>query len=335
MVQKSIDELEKKDLDKLSKPELLTISRNMNLDNTFKNTRDEVQRSIEFINESKRRYFKNSLYVNVDSANEKDCVEQFSKWHLGEKLAKGGFARIMNVCKINPQNANKECGYVMKSQNITTKYFREAFYTEVDIFNAIKGKNIGPDIVSSWICYFDVSYPGYGITDKDDHMGDEYTKDKYGNNDGNINPDMSIGYIVMDKWDGTLHDVITAQGNKISKKQLDVIERLILEFHKTGWVHRDLKTNNILYKIIKDSNGKKSLQFGITDFSISKKIGSKDFAEVPFSLAYQYKIEDKYKLVNDYTTRPEVDFFIFKLYLKNEYKIATTQFDKYMKKIIM
>ena len=73
---------------------------------------------------------------------------------------------------------------------------------------------------------------------------------------------LNTAYFVMDKWDGTLRELVT---EKLFKKEhLDIIMRLIQKMHKIGIIHCDLHTSNILYRI---KNNK--YEFCIIDFGLS------------------------------------------------------------------
>lgn len=310
------------ELNDKTKTELLDISRNLNLGLTFKNSRKEIERKIKN-SITNKIFFNNSIFVNIEDPNQEACVKKFSDWQLGKTMEVGGFGHISEICKKNSDNS-LNCNYVLKAQNITKNVFRKVFRREVQIFKDISGKNIGPELISDWYCKFKVNLPGYNMDEKEENGS-------YFQNHG-FNPNIYIGYIIMDKWDGTLHDIVYEQDYSITQKQLDVLENLILRFHSTGWVHRDLKLSNILYKFI-DSDSGKRIRLGITDFSVSIKAFSKDYSPYPVSLVEQLNIDKKYNLIEDYSTRPELDFLLIKSELK-EYNINVTQFDKYIDKIL-
>lgn len=71
-------------------------------------------------------------------------------------------------------------------------------------------------------------------------------------------------YIVMDKMDGTLHDIPSDFFIKNCNKIVSKIFKCIYILHKHNVVHADLKADNIFYKVI---NGRLELKIG--DFGTS------------------------------------------------------------------
>jgi serine/threonine protein kinase len=74
---------------------------------------------------------------------------------------------------------------------------------------------------------------------------------------------LNAGYIVMEKWDGSIRKLMG--NNKFTDEHLEIISNLIVKMHDKGVIHNDLHTANILYR--KNNNG--NIDFAITDFGLS------------------------------------------------------------------
>ena len=302
------------ELESMSKPELLEISRNLELGLTFKAKREDILRKIEE-RYKQRMFFKDSVYIDVDDTKQEKCTDMFKKWQIGSSLKKGGYGSVSEACRRTENGL--DCNYILKAQNITQRVVRYAYTTEVEIFKDIKGKNIGPELISDWNCEFNINMPGFYFDQEDKNAG-------YGRK-------IRIGYILMERWDGTLSDFINQQG-EITEKQLEFIEGILLRFHSLGWVHRDTKLDNFLYKVIQTPKGSR-LKFGLTDFSISERIDYPDDDQISMMMQNPEMYEE-YDLVKGYQTKPEIDFLLFKVSLDMIFGKKTNRFDKYIKKIL-
>jgi len=79
------------------------------------------------------------------------------------------------------------------------------------------------------------------------------------------------GYIVMDMWDGTLHELINGIGvMKGYRSSYTAIFTPIMKAHQNGCFHHDMRPCNILYrKRFNMKTGKYHYEYCLTDFSMS------------------------------------------------------------------
>lgn len=146
-------------------------------------------------------------------------------YKTGTYISRGEYGTVTELCK------NTDCKYVLKIQpwkpGEITGYERE-------VENLLKLKKLDPagkvvaPMIDSWNC----------------ELIDE-TKEKLiaaGLNKEMVNDSTKLGYIIMDRFDGTISDLkLTLED---SKKILELMDQL----HDLGFVHYDPKTVNILYR---------------------------------------------------------------------------------------
>ena len=60
------------------------------------------------------------------------------------------------------------------------------------------------------------------------------------------------GYIVMDRFDGTLMNLIKKKDSKISKLSMKRLTAIIKKMHRSGILHMNLHAGNIVYRKKKD-----------------------------------------------------------------------------------
>ena len=120
---------------------------------------------------------------------------------------------------------DKDCNYVVKAVSIKNEIYYRSFLRESLISTIMSKNNLCPKIHEIFVC-------------------------------------LNTAYFIMDKWDGTLRELVI---NKLFKKEhLDIIMKLIQKMHDIGIIHCDLHTSNILYRIKKNK-----YEFCIVDFGLS------------------------------------------------------------------
>ena len=125
---------------------------------------------------------------------------------------------------------------------------------------------------------------------------------------------LNIGYIIMEKWNGSIRPIL----HNISDKYMTDISELIVKMHQNGVVHNDLHTGNILYKI-----KNKKYHFAITDYGLSSYFeNKKDIIPdkfIPFSNMPNcfFPAFDFYKLNNALESKKNIIFITF--FFNNNY----------------
>ena len=107
--------------------------------------------------------------------------------------------------------------------------------------------------------------------------------------------DDSKGYIVMEKYDGTLQDLIYLYQTDKSIKLDEIIVILksyIEKMHEHGIVHRDLSSNNIMYK----TDGSIAIiDYGFSIYSKNEKLRSYDYDVINELIEIKKKIDNNEK----------------------------------------
>ena len=167
---------------------------------------------------------------------------------------------------------NSDCKYVIKLIKITNSSDYKDFIREALISSIASRKKIGPKIYDIYTC-------------------------------------LNFGYIIMDRWDGSIKNLITK--NLITTERFKKILDTIKNMHNIGIIHNDLHIGNILYKI--DNN---NYTFCITDFGLSsyfenknvlipdEYLPRKDFTNI-FYPAFDY-----YRYLNSYEFHKKDHIFI-------------------------
>ena len=167
---------------------------------------------------------------------------------------------------------NKNCNYIVKAIPFKNAYTKQSFIREALIAPMMDKVNVGPKIYDIFTC-------------------------------------LNVGYIVMDKWQGTLSELFFRNLNFDIDKYFDDIFKLIKKMHNNNVIHNDLHTGNILYK--KDKKGKYT--FCINDFGLSIYFENKNM-----------QISEKY------VPRINVPNFFFPSY---DYYVFSNKLEKIKKKM--
>lgn len=211
-----------------------------------------------------------------------------------------GNGTTASVYKIIDKNLDKTIDYVVKLINldaskddynsnnykeiIKEKYIN--FNKEAEISLLFSSFNIGPKIYKYWICN-----------------------------------DINIGVIITEKWDTTLREFTDGYEYKkrvsilCNKLLVDKLNNQINEIHKLGYIHYDIKPENILIKL---DNKNEIIDITITDFGLTKSIEYKDaeFIKVLYNY-HKRKYPDFFKKIsiNDLEKNPLlIDFgYIYEL----------------------
>jgi len=158
---------------------------------------------------------------------------------------------------------------------------------------------------------------------------------------------LNAGYIIMDKWDGSIRK-LTGK-NELTEDHLITISDLIVKMHSKGVIHNDLHTANVLYR--KRDDG--SYEFCLTDFGLSLYFEDRDdiiptkFIPSSKSPNIFFPAFDFYKFSNALESRRNIIFIPFffnkgyislidnllvsKFYTKSEFNATT--FNDFLKSV--
>ena len=163
------------------------------------------------------------------------------------------------------------CKYIVKAIPFKIEATYQSFLREALIAPLMAKHNIGPKIFDIFIC-------------------------------------LNTGYIIMEKWDGTIRNI----HKYIKHNHIIEISDLIVKMHKLGVIHNDMHTANILYKVVNNK-----YIFSITDFGLSLYFENKNEI-IPKKFLPNYKCPDIYfpafdffKLSNALEHRKDVIFITF------------------------
>lgn len=191
---------------------------------------------------------------------------------------------------------NKDnCNYVLKLIPLKSKQYFETFLREALILPIMYKNGIGPKVYDIFIC-------------------------------------LNSGYIIMEKYDGTIKSMI----KEVENTYFHDICTLIQKMHSIGIIHNDLHTGNILYKKKEDN----TYSFVIIDFGLSlyfedknKKIPDnmifyENFPDIFYPAFDFYKISHVFEKHMVTESLPTIDKFITNNYIKlNEYYIINKFFN--------
>jgi len=265
----------KKDLNNYSEYDLKLIANYLHINNKLP------------INKLKLLIAKNQLFnINYSNLEYQVNIPKRGIVKINEKCLKGieikdflGEGTTASVYKIIDKNLNENKEYVVKIVNldaskddynndkyqeiIKEKYIN--FNQEAEISSLISTINIGPKIYKYWTCN-----------------------------------DINIGIIITEKWDSNLREFSDSYEYKervsilCNKNTLDKLKNKINQIHKLGYIHYDIKPENILIKL--DSKDHKSIiDITITDFGLTKPI--------------EYNDKEYIKVLYNYHKRKYPDFF--------------------------
>jgi serine/threonine protein kinase len=212
----------------------------------------------------------NTSYIPVHTTNRSEC-QKIHSYVLRKQLGKGAYGTVYEACTTNQ---SEDCHYVLKVIHYDHEKYKQfklekhsiehihvAWDHEVQIHDALMecqsttSFKFVPRLYDAWFC--DLFEEG------------QNSKDIY-------------YYMLMEKYDGNLTDFIKlfAKSNIPSMENLlrytlrhtlsDLKTSLGLIHHKCNICIKDIKLDNILYKMTPTS-----LEFAYTDFGLSEKIDCK------------------------------------------------------------
>lgn len=239
-----------KSLDKLKKLDLLNLSESLGL-GSQSSLRDNSRNKL--INKTKKEkkkltnFVNKSVFVISDNEAQKECAKKLKKYgaRIRDISNAGTYGSISDVCF-----SKNRCPYVIKAQRFD--YDDRPYKTEIEIMKKIEGKGIMPKLIDHWECKYKVKLPGV-----------EFERP------------VIVGYIVQEKWDGNLRELIIKQkGLKVS--QLKAIIKLLQKLHNEKIIHGDPHPGNFVYKYIKSkskktraANREPKIKFAMIDFGLS------------------------------------------------------------------
>lgn len=132
---------------------------------------------------------------------------------------------------------NSNCDYIVKLIPLSNPRIEQTFKRETLLGPFMNKKGIGPKIYDIYQC-------------------------------------LDAGFIIMDKWEGSIRKLVETQ--EFKKKHLKVICEIIKKMNDLGVIHNDLHTANILYRKKKNAKEKDDYEFCITDYGLSLYFEDKD-----------------------------------------------------------
>lgn len=235
-----------KSLEKLKKLNLLKLSSDSNSNYSGS---APVSNSKKKNSNSYKYNVNKSVFVVTDSKDQDICVEKLKKYgaRIKDIINSGTYGTISDICY-----SDVKCPYIIKAQSFD--YDNRPYKNEVEIMKKLVGKNIMPRMVDFWECKYNVKLPGV-----------------------KIDKPVTVGYIVQEKWDGNLRELIGKQ-NGLKRSQLKSIIKLLQKLHIENIIHGDPHPGNIVYKFKKKKENKKktqSVKFGLIDFGLSFDLSKK------------------------------------------------------------
>lgn len=157
-----------------------------------------------------------------------DCLSDklFSKgWIITDFLGAGGVGEVFSLCQ-NQQN----CTRVVKIETLHS-IGHDTFEHEFDLLMMAQKYGIAPIVYDHWICH------NVKVYIKDEPIRTIQT---------------DVGFIVMDRWDGTCADFRTYCSTIDKKIVLDLAVKIDRFTNETGLYNFDIGSTNIFVKLDSD-----------------------------------------------------------------------------------
>jgi len=189
------------------------------------------------------KIIRDTRYFGINKLNRTECEKIFSdkKYKKGETLlGQGTFGQVGPVCQgyDDCQTHEDNYKYVVKIQDINKRTETVIYNNEVRLNKILQSKGLAVNFIDDWTC-----------TEKDN----------------------DYGFIIMDRWDGTLEQYhIKERTKEVPAENIKQLFNQLNGIHENGIFQNDIKSNNIFYK--KKNDG--SFDFIIADFGISEEFVS-------------------------------------------------------------
>jgi tRNA A-37 threonylcarbamoyl transferase component Bud32 len=187
---------------------------------------------------SKRTEYDKTPAINiyellVESPIRRQCELAWLDYKSNGSIGKGASSNVYSLC-----DAKNECPYVLRIQELPQALNSDgmnegiaSFTNQVMVTELASKHKIGPKLYDAWLCYTD------GVT---------------------------IGMMVLDRWDGDLRQYIVDSN---IDTMLQDLEHKMYKLHNLGFVHGDIWPANVLFR----KRGNKT-EVALTDFDRSVPI---------------------------------------------------------------
>jgi hypothetical protein len=142
-----------------------------------------------------------------------------NNYKIGSQLGLGSFGSVYSILP-----SNEGPPLVAKFQHLFNDATFNIFNKEINMLTTLGNLSISPKLIDSFICHDATILSGR-------------VSYKYGD----------IGVIIMERWDGELNL------KTLSETDIHEILDLLKKFHSYGFVHNDLKPDNIFYKLVNNT----------------------------------------------------------------------------------
>ena len=148
-------------------------------------------------------------------------------FEVGKKIANGAFGRVYKGKRVED---GRECAF--KFVDLRKKDAYEGVVLEFELANLLSDVGVGPKVLGYWKI-----------------------------------PTMDMAFLVTELWTTTLEDYLHDENlKKPSKKIMDLLRAQVEKMHKTGHVHLDIHSGNVLLKLDKK---RRPIDLVLTDFGKS------------------------------------------------------------------
>ena len=185
-----------------------------------------------------------AIYFGTNKLDRSECEKKLGDnlYKLASKkpIGKGSFGIVTEICQGLDECQKGNYKYVVKVQEFKQRNSEYNFNNEVNINKLLQKDGLAVKIIDDWIC----------------NIGDK----KY-------------GYMIMEKWDGTIDNYfVENKTKKLPKEKIDGLFNQLMKIHDKKLLHTDIKSNNIFYRkddfIIADFGNTEIIDEDYTDYLI-------------------------------------------------------------------